>query len=56
MTVYAAAISGQPRLVRDGDGSQTLYDAIDWLPPASFREAAARGSLCCRLFLGAVSG
>jgi ADP-ribose pyrophosphatase YjhB (NUDIX family) len=53
MTVYAATLVGEPRLVRDGDGSQTLYDAIDWLPPQSFRGAAARGSLCCALFLEA---
>jgi ADP-ribose pyrophosphatase YjhB (NUDIX family) len=53
MTVYDASMSSEPQLVRDGDGSQTLYDAIDWLPPEDFREAAARGSLCCALFLEA---
>ena len=60
MTVYEASISGEPRPVgrpsghlpqRTADGPGTLYEAIDWRPTPAFREAADRGSLCCRLFL-----
>lgn len=54
MTLYDASMSGEPELApRTTGGSGTLYDAIDWLPAASFREAAGRGSLCCRLLLEA---
>ena len=49
MTVYEASISGEPSLQRAPSG--TSYDALDWLPAASFADAAARGSLCCELFL-----
>ena len=64
MTVYEASISGEPRPVgrpsghlprRTPDASGTLYEAIDWRPTPAFREAADRGSLCCRLLLEAVS-
>lgn len=60
MTLYEASISGEPRPVarpsghlpqRTPDASGTLYEAIDWRPAPAFREAAERGSLCCRLFL-----
>ena len=68
MTVYEASMTGEPRLPARQAGqpaisagappapetTSTLYQEIDWLPPDSFREAAARGSLCCRLFLQAV--
>ena len=36
---------------RTMDASGRLYEAIDWRPTPSFREAADRGALCCRLFL-----
>lgn len=52
MTVCEASLSGEPRLpTRTANVAGTLYDALDWLPPASFRDAAERGSLCCALFL-----
>jgi len=54
MTVYEASMSGEPQLPdRAAGASGTLYEAHDWLPAASFREAADKGSLCCRLFLAA---
>jgi ADP-ribose pyrophosphatase YjhB (NUDIX family) len=54
MTVLEATMSGEPRLAeRAADPSVTLYDGIDWLPEASFQEAADAGSLCCALLLGA---
>ncbi len=54
MTVYEASMAGEPRLpLRTPEAASTLYDAIDWLPAASFREAADRGSLCCRLLVEA---
>lgn len=54
MTVYEASLAGEPRLPdRDGATGSTQYVALDWLPAASFREAADRGSLCCRVFLEA---
>jgi len=57
MTVYEASIAGKPRLpARMADNEATLYEALDWLPEASFREAASRGSLCCRVFLDARNG
>ena len=39
----------RPRL----PGTACVVDqrCLDWLPPESFRDAADRGSLCCRLFL-----
>jgi len=65
MTVYEASMVGEPRLPARQAGqpavpagapptqgaSSTLYEALDWLPAESFREAAARGSLCCRLLV-----
>ena len=52
MTLYEASLSGEPRSPpRRSDEAGTLYEAIDWLPAPSFRDAAERGSLCCRLFL-----
>jgi ADP-ribose pyrophosphatase YjhB (NUDIX family) len=53
MTVYEAALDGEPRLPRAGNATGTRYDAIEWLPPGSLGKAAERGSLCCRLFLEA---
>ena len=54
MTVYEVRASGEPRLPpRHAGASGTLYDALDWLPAAAFREAAERGSLCCQVFLDA---
>jgi ADP-ribose pyrophosphatase YjhB (NUDIX family) len=69
MTVFEASMAGEPRLPAAQAGqpavpagappapatSSTLYDALDWLPAESLRAAAARGSLCCRLFLDAVA-
>lgn len=52
MTVYEASMAGEPALQRAPSG--TSYDALDWLPPASFRDAAERGSLCCELYLATV--
>jgi ADP-ribose pyrophosphatase YjhB (NUDIX family) len=55
MTVYDASMAGTPRLQERGQtNADTLYDALDWLPPESFREAAAAGSLCCELYLSTV--
>jgi ADP-ribose pyrophosphatase YjhB (NUDIX family) len=56
MTVYGASISGEPRLPERGAGGSTMYEAFDWLPPAAFREAAAKGSLCCELFVALTPG
>jgi ADP-ribose pyrophosphatase YjhB (NUDIX family) len=57
MTVYEASLGGEPQLPdRKERADTTLYEAIEWLPVASFREAAQRGSLCCRLFLDAERG
>jgi ADP-ribose pyrophosphatase YjhB (NUDIX family) len=54
MTVYEASMAGEPRLPERGADSQsTRYVALDWLPAESFREAAERGSLCCRVLLEA---
>jgi hypothetical protein len=56
MTVYEAGIRGDPILPSrsaPADVNITRYDALDWLPAESFREAAERGSLCCRVFLAA---
>ncbi len=57
MTVYEASLAGEPSASggppRTPGATGTLYEALDWLPAASFREAADRGSLCCRLFLEA---
>ena len=53
MGVYEASIAGEPRLPERAAGATTLYTAIDWLPVASFREAAERGSLCCRVLVEA---
>jgi ADP-ribose pyrophosphatase YjhB (NUDIX family) len=50
MTVYEASMKGEPSL-RPGQASGTRYDALDWLPPDAFADAAAKGSLCCALFL-----
>lgn len=59
MTVYDASMAGEPSALggppRAPGTPGTLYEAIDWLPAALFREAAERGSLCCRLFLAATS-
>jgi adenine-specific DNA-methyltransferase len=49
MTVYEASIAGEPSLQRAPSG--TSHDALDWLPGGSFADAAARGSLCCELYL-----
>ena len=53
MTLYEASLTGEPSASggprRDAGAAATLYDALDWLPDASFAEAAARGSLCCSL-------
>jgi ADP-ribose pyrophosphatase YjhB (NUDIX family) len=54
MKVYTASMKGEPWLPhRTPRPSGTLYDALDWLPPEAFREAAERGSLCCELLVGA---
>ena len=52
MTVYEASMTGEPHLPpRTTDTSGTLYEELDWLSVASFRQAAKRGSLCCQLLL-----
>ena len=52
MTVYEASMAGEPQLPRrTAETAGTLYEALDWLPAESFREAAHAGSLCCRLLL-----
>ncbi|MCH8900969.1 MAG: NUDIX hydrolase [Chloroflexi bacterium] len=51
MMVYEASMAGAPSLPPRSASGGTRYVAIDWLPAASFREAAEAGSLCCRLFL-----
>ncbi len=52
MTVYAASMTGEPRLPpRTGDNTTTLYDAIEWLEASALLPAAEAGSLCCELFL-----
>ena len=53
MMVYEASIEGTPSLPPRSASGGTRYVAIDWLPAASFREAAEAGSLCCQLFLEA---
>lgn len=53
MAVYDATMTGEPSLPDPVAGSGTLYSAIDWLPVESFREAAERGSLCCRVLVEA---
>ncbi|MBI4571515.1 MAG: NUDIX domain-containing protein [Chloroflexi bacterium] len=66
MTLYEASMAGEPRLPARQAGqpavpagappvfdASTQYDALDWLPDAAFADAAARGSLCCRLLLTA---
>ncbi len=55
MTVYEASMAGEPSALggpsRAPAATGTQYDAVDWLPAESFREAADAGSLCCRLLL-----
>jgi 8-oxo-dGTP diphosphatase len=52
MDLYEASLSGEPHLPDRASGAPgTLYEVLDWLPEASFRQAADGGSLCCRLFL-----
>ena len=56
MTVYEASLAGEPRLPpRKPSAAGTLYEAIEWRPAASFREAAQAGSLCCRLLLNTLT-
>lgn len=52
MTVFEASMLDTPALRRVASG--TSYDAIDWLPGVSLREAAERGSLCCEVYLASV--
>lgn len=54
MTVYEASMTGEPEVQPRAERGGTQYEGIDWLPEASFYDAAARGSLCCRLFLEAM--
>jgi len=54
MTVYGASLASEPKLpARTAGAAVTLYDALDWLPADALREAAEKGSLCCRLLLEA---
>jgi len=56
MTVYEASPGGEPALPpRTPEATSTLYVDADWLPVEAFHEAANKGSLCCRLFLEAVT-
>jgi 8-oxo-dGTP diphosphatase len=55
MRLYAAAIrSGEPAVPR-ADASVTQYQAWRWGTGVDLRPAAARGSLCSRLYLAADS-
>jgi len=60
MTVYEASMAGEPSALGGPEHSDpsagTLYDALDWLPAESFRDAAARGSVCCQLFMATLTG
>ena len=52
MTLYEASPGGEPLLPpRTSETTSTLYVDTGWLPVAAFKEAADKGSLCCRLFL-----
>ncbi len=55
MTVYQASMAGEPSALggpsRTPAATGTQYDAVDWLPAESFREASNAGSLCCRLLV-----
>ena len=54
MSVYEAVAAGEPALPPPAASlGGTRYEAIEWLPAASFRRAADQGSLCCRLFVEA---
>ena len=58
MTLYAVDWSGrEPSVGGNVDKviseSETQYDAWKWAAPDELHEAAGRGSLCARLFLGA---
>jgi adenine-specific DNA-methyltransferase len=55
MTVYGASMDGEATLPTRDPNAGTLYDAVDWLPAESFREAAEQGSLCCRLYLSTLT-
>ncbi len=55
MMVYEASLAGEASLPERTPGAEgTLYEALEWRPAASLREAADAGSLCCRLFLAAI--
>ena len=57
MTVYEAAMTGEPRLPpRTVDTTATLYEAIDWMKASALQPAAEAGSLCCELYLGVSAG
>ena len=54
MTVYEASPGGEPTLPpRTAEATSTLYVDAGWLPIEAFKEAADKGSLCCKLFLEA---
>ena len=54
MTVYEASPGGEPTLPsRTAEATTTLYVEAAWLPVEAFKEAADKGSLCCKLFLEA---
>ena len=56
MRLYEARVAtGQPRVPQPFAGV-TQYAALEWVPPDRFEAAAAAGSLCCRLYLRAVTG
>jgi len=56
MMVYEASMAGEARAAgREAGVTGTLYDAIDWRPADAFQAAADQGSLCCELFLGALT-
>ena len=55
MTVYEASLVGEASLPERTAGAEgTLYEALEWRPASSLREAADDGSLCCRLFLATI--
>jgi ADP-ribose pyrophosphatase YjhB (NUDIX family) len=53
MDLYEAGIArGEPSVPQPAT-HVTQYAAWRWAPPQTLRPGAERGSLCCRLFLGA---
>ncbi|MGQ0562960.1 MAG: NUDIX domain-containing protein [Gemmatimonadota bacterium] len=56
MRLYEASIEAGVPVVPQPDTSVTQYQAWKWGSGADLKPAAARGSLCCRLFLDVGDG